>query len=415
MVEGCAEVRRTLDISRPDVLFGLCWGVTLLLSYTVPVAFSVDPDIRVTWLVGGNIVSFFVIYSLVKWSVARGEDGSRIASLRRDSWDEATLLQFLRILLGTWAAVYFVTIVYSGGLPVFWLVLGSGKSYTDFGVPTLTGLLNMMRAFILSAYLLLFVQTRRKSYLWVPLLMLGTAVAEVSRGALLVLLAQGVGIVVLRRQPSLYGLIRLAVLVVLVVLGFGVLGDFRGSSLEVDDLVGEQSFFSELPLGVFFAFVYLVSPLNNLDYAADTLSPSYTPYFTASTLFPTVLRDVLFPMPEGTYPVELKSEAFNATTFYSPLLADFGWIGAAVIVCLIQWACSYVHVRSRQGSYYHTLLYPPLYMSVLLSVFYMYFFSLVTVCYPLLVGLFVRYRNARLGVPRHPAPATMPIAAGSGS
>jgi hypothetical protein len=104
-----------------------------------------------------------------------------------------------------------------------------------------------------------------------------------------------------------------------------------------------------------------------------------------------VIRSKLYP--DNDYPVELKSEAFNATTFYSPLLADFGWVGASLLTCLIQWVCAYVHVRARRGSYFHTLVYPALFMSVLLSVFYMYFLALVTVIYPLLVSIFMRFRH----------------------
>ena len=39
-------MRRVLDISRPDVLFGICWGGALLLSSAVPVALSVEARAR---------------------------------------------------------------------------------------------------------------------------------------------------------------------------------------------------------------------------------------------------------------------------------------------------------------------------------------------------------------------------------
>jgi hypothetical protein len=187
------------------------------------------------------------------------------------------------------------------------------------------------------------------------------------------------------------------------------MGEFRGTTLDYESLAGQQGWFLKLPVGVLFAFIYLVSPLNNLYYSADTIDPNFSPYYTSITLFPTVIRSLLYP--DNAYPVTLENEAFNATTFYSPLLADFGWVPAALLVCLIQWVCAYVHVRARRGSYFHTLVYPPLFMSVMLSVFYMYFLALITVFYPALVSLFMQFRRARLKRYRH---ALAGVAAESG-
>jgi oligosaccharide repeat unit polymerase len=395
MVAGGAQMRRILDLSRPDVLFAICWGGTLLLSSAVQLPLSVEPDSRVQWLICLNIASFFVIYALVSRMTSRRVRAPLIDVLQRGSWDERILWRFMRTLLGVWGVLWVVTIVWSGGLPVFWLLLGSGKTYVDFGVPTLTGLLNMMRAFVFSASILLYLRTSRPRYVWLPLFLLVTAVVEISRGGVLVLLAHGIGIVLLLRPLTVVGVVRLTAGAAFVVFAFGVLGEFRGTTLDTDALVGDQGWFQQAPIGVLFAFIYLVSPLNNLYYAADTINPTYTPYFTSETLFPTVIRTMLYP--DNAYPVELKSASFNATTFYSPLLADYGWVGAALLVCLIQWVCAYVHVRARRGSYFYTLVYPPLFMSVLLSVFYMYFLSLVTVMYPVLVSIFKSYRRARLG------------------
>jgi hypothetical protein len=55
-------------------------------------------------------------------------------------------------------------------------------------------------------------------------------------------------------------------------------------------------------------------------------------------------------------------------------------------------------------------------MSVLLSVFYMYFLALITVLYPVLVGIFMRYRRARLSRRRRAAAiASGPAQAGLAS
>jgi oligosaccharide repeat unit polymerase len=398
-----------VDFSRPDLVFGICWGSVMLLSASVPLSFSVDPDPQVVTLIESNIASFFVIYFVVWLLVPRRPPaGARTDELHAGTWDFSVLQRFLQLMLLGWAAVYWLSIVYSGGLPIIWVFTNPAKAYGDFGVPTLTGLLNMVRAFILSGYCLLYMQTRRPRYLLVPLFMLFTALCEISRGAIMVLLCQLLGVMLLKRKVSLGGVLKLAVFSVVVVLGFGALGDFRGTPLESEGLTN-QEWLLKAPTGVLFAITYLVSPLDNLYYGAQSLHPSYSPYFTLATVLPTIIRSVLFPdVGNGTYPIELVVEGFNATSFYSPLAADFGWFGAGVVTAGLQAVCAYVHVRAKRGSLFYTLVYPPLFMCVLMSVFYMYFFSLVTVCYPLLVMLFVRYRNARIARRR----ALEPSAAG---
>jgi len=390
-------MKRAFDFSRPDLVFGTLWGLVLSLNAAIPISFTVDSDPTVQHMVIFNIASFFVIYQVVKFLAPRKQPGTRVDAVQPGTWDATVLSRYLKLLLLFWGSVYWVSIVYSGGLPFLWVLRGSDKSYGDFGVPTFTGLLNMVRAFVLSGYVLLYLQTKRRRYLLVPLFLVFTAMLEISRGAILVLISQALGIVMLRRNVSLRMLVRLLVMGVVVVTAFGVIGDFRGTPVDEESLAGEQEWMGNAPPGVLVGFAYLVSPLNNLYYGAESLKPSYTPYFTTATLLPTIIRSVLFPdIGQGVYPIDIKNEAFNATTFYSPLASDFGWYGAGAVACLLQFICSYVHVRAKRGSLYFTLIYPPLYMSVVLSVFYMYFFSLVTVCYPLLAAIFLRYRNARL-------------------
>jgi len=390
-------MKRAFDFSRPDLVFGVLWSLVLVLNAAIPISFTVDADPTVQHMVIFNIVSFFVIYQVVKLLAPRRQPGTHVDAVQEGSWDATVLSRFLKLLLILWGSIYPVSILYSGGPPFLWVLHGSDKSYGDFGVPTFTGLLNMIRAFVLSGYVLLYLQTKRRRYLLVPLFLIFTALLEISRGAILVLLSQALGIVMLRRNVSLKMLARLAVMGVILVVAFGVIGDFRGTPVDEESLAGEQEWLGDAPPGVLIGFAYVVSPLNNLYYGAESLQPSYTPYFTFATLLPTILRSVLFPdIGQGVYPIDIKNEAFNATTFYSPLASDFGWYGAGAVACLLQFICAYVHVRAKRGSLYFTLIYPPLYMSVVLSVFYMYFFSLVTVCYPLLGALYLRYRNARL-------------------
>lgn len=385
-----------IDLSRPDVLFAAVWLLAIALLLFLPAGFVVDGDPQVQWLVGLNMLGFFVIYRGMR-ELTRGlkMDAPRLQDLAVSPVEQEILRRFLRVLLIGWLPLYALTVLLSGGMPMVWLITGSGKTYTDFGVSSLSGLLNMVRAFIFAGGVLLFILTRRKSELLVPGILLLLCIAEVSRGGILVLLLHGVAVYVLTRRVSLGRLLKIGAFAVLFIVAFGILGDFRGASVDPTAFVAEDSAFTSLPLGFFFAFTYLVSPLNNLYYGAPTLEPLHYPFFSLQPLLPTVVRDIIFSAATGDarYPIALFNSTFNATSFYGPLLADFGFAGAGIVVTLIQVYTAWVHVLARRGSLVHFMIYPALFMSVLLSVFYMYFFALIVVLYPLLAYAYRVYRH----------------------
>jgi hypothetical protein len=61
------------------------------------------------------------------------------------------------------------------------------------------------------------------------------------------------------------------------------------------------------------------------------------------------------------------------------------------VAAMLQAIVSFVHVRAVNGSMANFLIYPVLFMCIVLSTFYMFFFSLITIFYPLLVYAFTRY------------------------
>jgi oligosaccharide repeat unit polymerase len=262
-------------------------------------------------------------------------------------------------------------------------------------VASLSGFLNMIRAFVFAAGVLLYLITGRLRELLLPVVLLALCVGEVSRGGILVLLLHGAAIYVLSRRVSVGRIFKIGGFALLFIVAFGILGQFRGASVDPTDFVSSGSAFTSLPLGFFFAFTYLVSPLNNLYYGADMLTPLLYPYYSVQPLLPTVIREIVFG-PDAVldrYPIALYIDSFNATSFYGPLLADFGFAGAGIIVTIIQVITAWCHVMARRGSLIHFLIYPALFMSVLLSVFYMYFFALIVVLYPLLAYGYRHFRR----------------------
>lgn len=385
-----------LDLSRPDIVFALTWGTTLALFQIDSGSEYFGGELRfdLGFFVVSHILSFCIFYRLLDRRAPPAETSPSFSPEDLDS-----LESFNRKCIHAWMAGYAVSIVASGGIPVLWVLSGDERTYRDFGVPTLSGLLNMIRAFLFASGIFLYLQRHRARDLLLPAVGLLSSLAETSRGNLTVMLLHGVGIYVFLRRISLRSLLTLSLLATAFVLVFGFIADFREGGRETDlsDFIADdRHIFHVLPKGAFWGYVYAVSPLTNLNYAiGQGIEPSYYPNFSAQGLLPTIVRSLVFP--EAVYPVELVNESFNATTFYSPLIADFGLPIAWIVVALIQLVVCHCHVQARRGSLRHTLIYPVLYMCILNTGFYMFFFSMVTVLYPSLVGMFMRHRARQLG------------------
>ena len=72
------------------------------------------------------------------------------------------------------------------------------------------------------------------------------------------------------------------------------------------------------------AVLYITTPIQNLNNTIINHSnPTYFPYYTFSALLPTVIRDKIYNIDQKDYG-ELLSETYNTTSYYTPLIRDFG-------------------------------------------------------------------------------------------
>lgn len=385
-----------LDASRPDVIFFLLWTVCALLVLFAPEELNVAFEPSFFYLIVFNIFSFFIVYGFI----AAGYGHSSAPAQEPITEADATCLyRFIKICFMAWLLIYPVTVIYSGGMPIIWMMTGDGRTYVDFGVPSLSGALNLLRAFIFAGGVLLFLRRPGgKVFLILPAIMFISSFAELARGNMIVLVLHGIAMIAIMRPLRLKHVLRVGLALLCAIVLFGVIGDMRDEGRGILNTIGEDSIFSSLPSGFQWIYLYITTPINNVNYAlAQGMEPLYAPFFSIQPMLPTVIRNMVFE--NQAYPMELVSEAFNATTFYSPLLSDFGMIGAAAVVVCLQIIVAYLHIRAKKGSVPHLLYYPAFYTSVVMSVFYMAFFSMTTVLYPLLGVGYMAFRKRYINKP----------------
>ncbi len=385
-----------IDLSRPDLIFFIVWTIPLILLQFFNLDFFVDLTSATQLLIFTNILSFFIIYWIIKKSL-KNKTPSVLINLKFKLNKVQNFFKFYFII---WLFLYAITILFSGGIPIYWILSGSGLTYYDFGVPTLSGFLNMLRAFLSVLALIIFLRSKNKKYLFfVFFFFISAFIFEANRGGGVVLILHILGYYFLTRKFNFIRVLKFLIFSFLFIIFLGLIEMFRYSNDEEYNFIEKYSEMeliedaNNLTLFTIPAILYITTPLQNLNLLITSdQEPLYYPYHSSKPLIPTFVRDKIFSNPKD-YGF-LVSEAYNTTSFYTPLIRDFGNYITIIIVFFLQIIVSYIHIKSKTSDLKtYTLLYPPLFMCVFLSPFNLYFTSLVVVSYPLMVHLFIHHKK----------------------
>jgi oligosaccharide repeat unit polymerase len=315
---------------------------------------------------------------------------------------EADDLKVLRRRLKKWLFVWLilsaVEIIVSGGIPLAWLVTGNSKTYADFGIPSLHGVLNSMLLALGLCYTAIFARFGGRRYLLCSIAIVGWALLVVTRGIMIVNILQTGMVIVLYRGIPVKLAVQLIALALIVVIGFGALGDLRSGAANFLAVAQPTEAYPQwLPSGVLWIYIYLTTPLNNLIYTMVSVHPSDDLLFpnTVAPLFPTVARKLLYGSSVDTALTgELVDNAFNVSTAYIGPVQDYGALGIMCFSFFISVVAAFYWWRAN---FRDELIYIVIGQCLLISVFYDYFFSLPIITQVFWIYLFLSPRRARRG------------------
>ncbi len=344
-----------------------------------------------TWfLVLANIATFVIIFIVAYPLVPKDFQ----PTVFKQPKTLLKLYQFADKLIMIWFLGQIVSIIYSGGIPIFWYLTGDSRGYANYGIPTIGGTLHACYAVAITSYIILLRFYKSKRILRRLLLLLTWPILTVERAIGMVVLAQILAIVVMTNRLRPKKLVQILVLAIIVVIIFGMIGDFRlGANREIIlSMFASQApeFALKLPSGFLWVYLYATGGLNNVNWAIDSLQPTYTLNRTLVALVPTVIRSSVFDMSfANKYPLAMQG-GFNTFTFYSNYLQDFGILGAIIVVTFYQIGIMYTYVVSLTGKLWALLIYATLFQAMLLSVFTDNFAILPTIAQLVIALIFKR-------------------------
>lgn len=314
-----------------------------------------------------------------------------------DAEDLKKIEKRLRRWLFIWGILTVVEIVYSKGFPLVWLITGNSKTYSEFGITSVHGLLNSLIVAIGLCYVALYARYRNRRYLVYFGVVLLWSVALINRSMLIVSLLQAGIVVVLFRGVTKRMVMGLVSAILIVAILFGVIGDIR-SGAEVFMMLAQptDNYPRWLPSGFLWVYTYMTTPLNNLIYTTSSTRGVDNILFpnTVAPLFPTVIRRVLYgDALSEALSGELVDSSFNVSTAYVGPYQDYGVTGIACFSILMGFL-AYVYWRRRNLR--DVLIYVVFGQCLLISIFYNYLFSLPVITQVLWLALiFYKSRSTR--------------------
>jgi oligosaccharide repeat unit polymerase len=296
----------------------------------------------------------------------------------RPSLDIAVVEKRLHRAFWIWATLTVFEVIISRGLPIIWLIRGSSKTYIDFGIPSIHGLLNSLLLAIGLVEIGLFAIDRRRRHLWIPSWIIVWSIIAVTRNMMIVSLLEGGIAWGMMRGIRWRTVLKTVCAVAVVICIFGYVGDFRSGAEEFRQLAQPSAEYpSWLPSGVLWIYIYLTTSIGNLVNTVAVATPQGNPLFpnTMALLFPSVIRNMLYG-PEGATGAlsgELVTDAFNVSTAYVGPYQDFGLVGIVLFSVLLATTALYFWKRAGAKG---TLMYSVIGQCLVLSIFFNHLFYL---------------------------------------
>ncbi|MEX5581513.1 O-antigen polymerase [Pseudomonas lurida] len=357
-------------MGNPVFVFCSVWGGVLLL-YCLGATTNLVPinGVGLTLIIM-NMMSVLLIYLLLG-NTFHKPDADTLAKY------QAGARVYLKILFWIWLLGTCFEVYVQRGFPLYWNYVGDGRLYTDFGIPSFHGIMNAMYLQVVTALAYLYFLKPKMRIVFFILLLFCWPIMMLGRGILLSAIIQVVAVFFLMRTLSFKVVVTLIISAITAIFLFGYVGDLRQVLNPFAYLVSKDyvEFFSALPSGFLWFYVYLTSGMSNLFYNVDTLQPAYSFGYSFYNLIPSALK-VWFGFDQRSDLFVFVDGNLNAATFYSGFVSDFGPIGAFFIVFFIQFCCCFTYAVARKGRPWGIFAYAVALQILIFSIFYDMFFLL---------------------------------------
>ena len=275
-----------------------------------------------------------------------------------------------------WLIIEFIETVWSGGLPILWKITGSSKTYMNYGIPTLHGLMNSIGLVIIMLSFYLYMYKKQKDnvkdrrLLVILLVVTLFSLCLITRQVIITAIIEMMVIYLYFKVKIPWK--KIIIIVCVGVIAFGVIGNFRtGYDEFLDVSLMKNNNIPKSLIGVYWVYMYLTMTVANVNNAVLLGINDYGITPIASVYIPTVISNLLFSNSNIKVPNYLVTRAFNVSGFFIDFYIGYGNLGVAIISAIYGLLGAYTLKKVTKKQNEKNILYYAIYLQiVLLSFFY---------------------------------------------
>jgi oligosaccharide repeat unit polymerase len=350
----------------PLFAFTFPWLV-VLIGHQLALCRIIKPMVSLFYLViVGNILSVFLIAFLVQTFFPK-----RLSYNHSGIDDTYISKHFKRI---TYAILIFYMsaqafqVISLKGFPLLWIILGDSKTYIDYGIHSLNGLLNALYLLSSTCFFLYYLKNKSKVKFLFLLFLLTIPIMLVNRQILISVCLQMSCCYLLYNPKNIKKIVFIGVMILSI---FILIGNMRTGLENLVKILQPEPYIPSSLHSLLWVYAYVVTPFNNVNAAFDSIQPAGFPYAELTTLIPYALKDYLsLGGDEINTGFTLVHKNMNVSTFYLSPLLDFGAFYAFTLMCFVQLLLILSYRRALTTKLpYDIIKYSILYMIVILSIF----------------------------------------------
>ena len=307
------------------------------------------------------------------------------------------LIKIFRI----WLFFTIVEIIFFRGLPLLSILGLSSDSgrYTEWGIPSLHGLLNAMIITLSNYFFYFFTRSGKKKFLLLYILCLMWPILLITRQMFMSMVFQAAIIYILSNNFKISSIIKTTLTGIGVIYLFGLVGDLRSGGDSFIELVQPSSNYPEwLPSGFLWVYVYMASPLNNINFNISKFPDFYfDPTPLVAPLLPSFIREKILDI-HNVFNFQLVNENLNVSTMFQAYLSSFGYYGSIFFYFLLGLIISFFYFKYKSQKanlkwlFILTVIFHNLIFSVFVDFFLVFLFQFVLHFY---ISSTLRYSNVK--------------------
>ena len=288
-------------------------------------------------------ISFIISYFLSK-------DLFGYKQIKSEYFIKQNIFKSLKYVFYIWVLLSILEIAYFRSLPIF-SIFGIGEgAYTEWGIPSLHGLLNSMILVISNYCLYLYIQTKEKKYIKYFLLCLLWPLMLITRQLFMSMAVQGILVYFFFNKLKTKNLLLFGVLALSIILLFGIVGDLRSGNSDFFIAIAQPSsnYPTFLPSGFLWVYIYITSPLNNVNFNIhDYPLFNFNPSPLLSSILPSFIRDKISFWGQSSN-FKLVDDLLNVSSMFPNYLSAFGYFGSIFFYFIIGLIFNFIYYKTKR-------------------------------------------------------------------